>query len=137
MSHALYLTADEAAVFNAFNERLKEGWTIESISALSEESPSELLFRLRMAKVHDNALNSIIESLLKERDIAAATRKIDFSKLSHAAMGELFFLLGVRVLSAMIRHALTDATTDEDIEGIAGLSHIRSMLSESNASTPS
>ena len=57
----------------------------------------------------------------------------DISTLPHEQLAELFFVLGTRVISAMIQCLLSRVTTDEDLEGIAVLTNIRRMLKEANA----
>lgn len=133
--NTLYFTRQEQELFSALPESLKEGWKIESVDTLHEESPDELSFRLRMAKVQNYALQAVIGSLKRKSDLAEAVKHIDFTKFSSEAQGELFFLLGVRVLTAMILSVLAHTTSDEDLEGLAGLTYIRDSLSAVNAPT--
>lgn len=128
----LYLTADESAVFAELPEPLREGWTVEPAGTLREEPPEELSFRLRMAHVSDPSLQAMIDGLKTSQDPAASAATLDFASLSRDALGELCFLLGVRALSAMIAHVLAIAETDADLHGLAGLTYLRSALSEAN-----
>jgi len=131
--NTLYFTRQEQELFSALPESLKEGWTVKSVETLHEESSDELFFRLRMAKVQNYALKAVIDSLKKKSDLAEAVKHIDFTTFSSEAQGELFFLLGVRVLTAMILSVLAHAMSDEDLEGLAGLTYIRDSLSAVNA----
>lgn len=129
----LHVTDAEAEVFSALPEALREGWTVDIVGPLHEESVEELSFRLRMAHVGDPTLRAVIDVLKMSNDPIAAVKRIDFSSLSREALGELCFILGVRTLSAMIAHVIATADSDADIEGLVGLTYLRLALSDSNS----
>lgn len=131
----LMLTSDEADAFARLSDDLREGWTVEPVGTLHEETTEELSFRLRMAHVNDPTLRAMIDGLKASADPAAAAVTLDFASLSREALGELCFVLGVRALSAMIAHVIATADSDADLDGLVGLTYLRSALSEAN--TPS
>lgn len=131
----LHLTTTEQEWFAKLPESLRDGWSVEAVSSLYEESSEELSFRLRMAKTDRYPLKRIIDSLHGAKNITEAAQQIDLSTLNPEELGELCFLLGVNVLNAMVIRILANATSEEDLEGLAGITHIRNALSDVNAPT--
>lgn len=133
----LHLTADEQKIFDALPATLKEGWTVEKEASAAYERPEELLMRYRMASFHNPACQAIAEKAKGAKtaqDIERIAASFDPSALSLPELSELLFTLGTKWLSHMLRYLLAHTSSDEDIEGIATLSHIRHMLFEANAS---
>ncbi len=131
----LLLTAGERKIFDALSDSLKEGWTVRSEKIETFESPEELYMRYKIAHFTDLVCVTLAKraegiSSMAEFEKIAST--FDVSSLPHEQLAELFFVLGTRVISAMIQCLLSRATTDEDLEGIAVLTNIRRMLKEAN-----
>ena len=117
---------------------MKDGWKVEPETLESHERSEELEMRYRMASFDDPTLRKLCDDVKKAKDareIEKIAETLDFSSLPHAQVAELFFVLGTRVLSAMIRFVLSNADSDEDLEGIAALTEIRHMLFEANTSS--
>ncbi len=133
----LFLTASELNVFQKISETLREGWSISEQGILQEETSNQLELRIKMARFDDPALQSIGQDLIKRlthQSLEKAALSIDLSKLVPEQIAELFFVIGVGVLNSMIAVLLHRSTIHDDIEGLAGLTQIRRMLSESNSS---
>ncbi len=137
MSNVLLLTADEKKTFDALSAPLKEGWKTQNETITTYERPDELFMRYKIAHFNDpacKALATAARSATSAKDFEKIAGTFDITKVSQEQMAELFFVLGTRVISAMLASLLAKAKDDEDMEGIAGLTAIRRMLIESNAS---
>ncbi len=134
----LHLRPNERKVFEGLSDSIQEEWKVDEETLESYERSEELEMRYRMASFDDPALQTLCEEVKRAkdaRDIEKIAGTVDFSSLPHAQVAELFFILGTRVLSAMIRFTLERAESDEDLEGIAALTEIRHMLFEANTSS--
>ena len=137
MNNILFLTSAELNVFHKLPETLREGWVTSEQGSLEEETAEQLELRIKMAVFDDPALQSLTQKLKKAlttQSLEKAVSSIDLSALAPEQLAELFFVLGIRVLNSMITVLLNRSSTDEDMEGLAGLTRIRSMLSEANSS---
>ena len=135
----LYLQANEKELFNALSEKLREGWTTEEETLTSDERPEELTMRYQMARFEDNGLAEFAKGAATAKtpeEFQKAAAEFDFTTLSQEQIAELFFTLGTKIMSKMIEHLLSKVENDEDLEGLAGLTQIRHMLLETNASVP-
>jgi hypothetical protein len=138
MSQAVvHLRPEEREVFEGLSDELKDGWQVEEETLNANERPEELEMRYRMASLSDEACKKFCESAKEAKsteEILKAAEQFDMSALPQHEAAELFFTLGTKVLSAMILYLLQNTNADEDMEGVAGLTEIRHMLFESNAS---
>jgi hypothetical protein len=135
--NTLLLTAGEQKIFQSLPGSLQEGWTVTEQGTLSQETVAQLALRLKMARFNDPTLQNVVETLkagMNSASLEQAASSVDLTKLSSEQLAELFFVLGIGVLNAMIAALLKRATTDEDVEGLSGLTQIRSLLSEANSS---
>ena len=136
MSHDLLLTESERTIFDGLSEKLKEGWTVKTVKIHVFETSDELYMRYKIAHFTDPvcvALAKNAQNAKSAQEFEKIASSIDLSRVSQEQLAELFFVLGVRVMSAMISYLLAHATTDEDLEGIAVLTNVRQMLQESNS----
>ncbi|MSR68119.1 hypothetical protein EXS65_04860 [Candidatus Peribacteria bacterium] len=134
---ALLLTDDEQKFFGSLPAALKEEWEVQTQIPMSEETPSQLVLRYKMAHFDDPRLQKIMKGLrgdMSRDSVANALRSVNIGTLSMEQLAELFFILGIGVMSRMITVLLQCATTDDDLEGVAGLTRIRSALHEANVS---
>ncbi|MDO8468295.1 MAG: hypothetical protein Q7S29_00870 [Candidatus Peribacter sp.] len=132
----LFLTAEEQKVFEALPANLKEGWQVEGASLVSER-PEELTVRQGMASFDQPELRAACERLAEAKEGAAyekAMHSLDADAFTREQLAEIFFVLGVDALTHFIAYVLSQLKTDEDMELVSALTHIRSMLSEVNAS---
>ena len=131
--NALYLTQEEKTLFDGLSADLKEGWEVEE-ETLVFEDPDDLYMRYQIANFPDPVMQSLADSArgaLSPEDIQKVAAGFDFTSLSQEQMAELFFVLGTRITTGMLVTVLKNVDSDEDIEGIAGLTMIRRMLMES------
>jgi hypothetical protein len=134
----LNLTMDEQRVFASLPDELREGWKVMGQESMEEERPEQLELRYKMAHFDDPRLAKVFTTFNKQGRTSAALetamKSVDMTKLSPEQLAELFFVLGIGVMNAMVTILLRSAKTDDDIEGIAGLTHIRSALYDANTS---
>lgn len=130
-THTLYLTAAESEKVRRLPETLLEGWTIEEETGTAYESADVLRVRAGMAR---------FDTYPALRDMAKAVAEgetIDLSALRtmpEAVLPELCFTIGARGITVLLAGLIAEATTDEDVAGIAGLSSIRRDILRTNAS---
>ena len=79
----------------------------------------------------------ILDQAQAGRDVSTCLSRLASSPSSGAALGELCFVLGTRVVSTLLGAALQMAKTDEDLQGIAGLSAIRHVMIATNLASSS
>ena len=127
----LYLTPAESARFAAFSDALREGWTVEPETGTAYESLDVLKVRAGMARFDSYpALHDLVKN-------AADTGTLDpsfLARMPESVLPELCFTIGARGITALIAALFAMAADDADIEGIAGLSHIRRDILATNAS---
>jgi hypothetical protein len=136
MASLLHLRREEQSLFDALPDALKDGWKVKEETLSSFERPEELDMRYRMASFDHPACQELVgkvKNMKDASDIEKIVSEFDISSLSQVEMAELFFTLGTRVLSAMIRYTLQRTESDEDLEGIAALTEVRHMLFEANS----
>lgn len=132
----LYLWPGEKQAFDGLPEELKRGWNVEEETLDAFERPEELRMRYQIAKFDDPSLRKLVHAAREAKTpeefegIAAA---FDFSALPRERVAEIFFTLGTKLMGKMILHALLNVGSDEDLEGIAALAHVRHLLLEANA----
>ena len=132
-SPSLYLRTAEKKVFDELPTKLKDGWTVTKEEEQGDDRPEELLMRRRMTRF--DALPECKDAMHQAqagKDISACLSRIASSPSSGPALGELCFVLGTQVVSALLRAALRMVKTDEDLQGIAGLSAIRHAMIATN-----
>ncbi len=134
---SLLLTDSEQKLFQELPEALRQEWQVKTQEALQEESAAQLVLRYKMAHFTDQKLQEVVNSLRGDRSkdaVEKALRMIDLRLLSQGQIAELFFILGIAVMNQMVSVLLRTAETDEDLEGVAGITHIRFALHEANLS---
>lgn len=138
MMNVLRLTGAELERFQALPDALKEGWKTEEEDVSAAETGEELFLRYRIAHFTDPMMKKLADSALKAKtakEMDAIIASFNITNMPQDQMAELFFVLGTRVVSAMVEHLLAVATTNEDLEGVAGITMIRKMLLEANSDT--
>lgn len=135
----LTLTVAEKEIYDRLPAALRDGWKVKAIDTPPVEKPEELYMRYRIAHFTDSRCTAIADKVKKAKtaaEIALIAADFDIASLPQEQLAELFFVLGVRVLSGMIEYVLANTDHDEDLEGVASLSAIRIMLVEANSVTP-
>lgn len=135
MSQSLFLTRQEQAIFARLSDKLREGWAVTPETIDNFETAEELHMRFRIAHFNDTACLKLAEAARKATtadEFEALTAMFDIRTLPKEELAELFFVLGLRVTSAMIAYLLYCAKTDTDLGGVAALTAIRHALKESN-----
>ncbi|HLD63277.1 MAG TPA: hypothetical protein VI913_00075 [Candidatus Peribacteraceae bacterium] len=134
----LLLLDNEREIFSHLSEGLKEGWQYEQEAFLAYETRDELQIRYRMTHFQDPAFAKLAQSAASIKsvdDVEKVAASFDITSVSQEDMAELFFVLGTRILSCIIAYALKHADSDDDVEGVMTLTHIRHSLFETNSSS--
>ncbi len=130
MLTTLFLTVSERRRFDALPEKLKADWTVNDETGTAYETDDELTIRAHMAEVAAfPALKTMIADM-------RAGKKVDISTLGAIPddlIPELLFSIGARGISLLIDEMLRNVTMDEEVQAIAGFSHFRRNILESNA----
>lgn len=127
----LYLTEAESAEFCALSEGLREGWTVEIETGTAYEDDDVLKVRAGMARFDSySELRGLAQQVASGTPLTAA----QIEKIPESVLPELYFTMGARGVARLIAMLLRNVKTDEDIEGLAGLSHIRHDILATNAS---
>ncbi len=130
-STILYLTADESTAFLTLSETLREGWTVEPETGTAYEDADVLKVRAGMAR-----FDSYPELKGLASQVAAGTplTTTQIEKIPESVLPELYFTMGARGVGRLIAMLLRNIQTDEDIEGLAGFTHIRHDILQTNVS---
>lgn len=127
----LFLTEPEAAAFVALPESLREGWTVEPETGTAYEDADVLKVRAGMARFDSYpALREYVKESLR----TGVVQPPAITELPESVLPELFFTIGAHGVRMLIAAMLSRCETDDDVAGIAGLSHIRRDILETNAS---
>jgi len=132
----LYLTSTEKELFAALPDTLKEGWSVEVLDGICDDRPEDLVMRYKTLPLKGGEFKRLAEEAKEAKtpeefeNIAAS---LNTEQLSYKEMVDLFFLLGTRIQSAMIRQLLTTAKKDEEIEAVMTLSVTRKAQSSANS----
>lgn len=131
----LYLTADEQKLFGALSAELREGWTIEGIDRICDERPEDLIMRYKTFSSDNGELKRLAEdakNAKSTKELEKIASSLNVERLSYNEIVSLYFLLGTRVQSSMIRTLLKQAKEDEEIEAVMTISVIRKAQSTAN-----
>lgn len=127
----LYLTVAESALFSGLSEALREGWTVELETGTAYESTDVLKVRAGMARFDSYPeLKDLAAQVMAGTQLTAA----QMEKIPESVLPELYFTMGARGVGRLIVMLLRNITSDEDVEGLAGLTHIRRDILQTNAS---
>lgn len=127
----LYLTQAESAVFSALPDALREGWTVEEEKGTAYEDAEVLGVRAGMARFDTYpALKGLAQQVAAGTPLTPA--QID--AIPESVLPELYFTMGARGVGRLIAMLMRNAKTDQDVSGIAGLTHIRHDILVTNAS---
>lgn len=132
MQNTLYLTAVEREIFAALPKDVIAEWNLEPETGAAYETSDVLRVRAGMAR-----FDSYPELLALTAQAATSGKPIDAGVLAHvpeSVLPELYFTIGACGLSAVIPVLLTQVKTDDDLEGVAGLSVARHDILRTNAS---
>ncbi|MBU0458006.1 hypothetical protein KJ652_00370 [Patescibacteria group bacterium] len=131
MLNTIHLTAEEKPQFDNFSDDLKEGWTVEDETIDAYEPPEVLKMRMQMVDLdkYPEAL-TILERLQSGEKLM----DINLNDVGDDILRELAFTIGAKGMNVLIRSVLKSAKTDEDVEGLAGMTLIRHEILETNAS---
>jgi hypothetical protein len=127
----LFLTEPEAAAFAKLPEGLREGWTVEPETGTAYEDADVLKVRAGMARFDSYPqLKDIANDVLAGKQPNAAA----FDGIPESVLPELYFTIGATGIAILVRILLPKVADDEDIAGLAGLTHLRHDILETNAS---
>ena len=118
-----------AALFARCNIALEEG-TFTDTPEFQEK-------RFKTNSISDPNLRLLLKNVQvakSEQELADAIKQVDLGSIPGRDVAEFCYVVGPTVLSEMIFQKLTEATSKEDIEFIAGLSFVRHAFYESFAS---
>lgn len=127
----LFLTEPEAIAFSALPESLREGWTVEPETGTAYEDADVLRVRAGMAR-----FDSYPELKDIAKNVLAGQQPNSFvlGSIPESVLPELYFTIGATGVAILIRILLPNVKDDEDVSGLAGLTHIRHDILETNAS---
>lgn len=127
----LFLTAPEAAAFAALPESLREGWTVEPETGTAYEDADVLKVRASMARFDTYPqLKDIARDVLAGKKPEASA----YANIPESVLPELYFTIGATGVAILIRILFPAIKADDDVAGLAGLTHIRHDILETNAS---
>ena len=127
----LYLTDEEKAVFNGLSNELKEGWTVENANIEYDETTQKQRIRFDVMNIQDPALQKFQEKIKEAKtkeEIEALASELDFSALNNVDLTEIFYALGPISIGILIEQLIGEVESDEDIQGILGMSVLRHLL---------
>ncbi len=128
MSHPLYLTADEKKLFAKLPEDLREGWEVKDEKGKYKDTEKKRMLRLTFMKLTSPELRKFQNAAQKASSIEKLMQliqSVDLLKSSEDDLIELFFALGPVGMGFIVSTLLTEAKTDQDIDGVALISGIR------------
>lgn len=134
MHNTLHLTKPEKQAFEALPGNLKEGWKVADEVLTYEDTEHRLSIRLELMNLRDPQLKKFQQEAQKgpkEAEIRAMLKEISFKELNEDDLGEIFFALGPTLVGIIILEMLGTAKSDEEINGVAGMSAMRHELLES------
>jgi hypothetical protein len=130
----LYLTKTEQDLFAKLPQELKEGWKVEVENGTAYESDAVIAMRRRMASFEEFPhVQVLVDRVQKGEQLESLTLK----DVPETVLPELCFTIGARGLSVLMGALLKEVKSDEDIEGLSGLSVLRHEMLLSNAPVPS
>ncbi|MFH1444638.1 MAG: hypothetical protein ABIG34_04620 [Candidatus Peregrinibacteria bacterium] len=130
--NTLYLTTEEQKMFQALSDELKEGWTVEKEQSTAYETREELEMRQKMSSFDEFPQ---VASLAKQVTEGSPLEKLSLQDVPQEVLPELCFVIGATGLSVLITSLLKEIQSDEDVEGLMGLSLLRHEMLLSNSAT--
>lgn len=133
MTTPLWFTADEATVFTALPEAVRNGWEVREETLSFADSEEKRAARLSLLRLHDPKLlkfQADAEKIDSPDAMAALFAATDLQGVSEDDLAELFFALGPDLLTRVIRDLLAAVKTDADLDAVASLLLIRHSLLE-------
>lgn len=127
----LYLTDEEKTVFDKLSDELKEGWTVETAVIDYEETPQKQRIRFDVMNIQSPALQEFQEKTKEAKtkgEIGVLAAELDFSSFNDVDLTEIFYALGPVSIGILIAQFLSGVQSDEDIQGILGMSILRNLL---------
>jgi len=134
MAHPLYLTVDERTLFDALPAKLKEGWEVKEEKGTYQDDDMKRMLRMTFVRLQDPALKQLqvkLKSVKNEQELVELGKTVDFSSASEEDLAELFFAMGAKDMTRLLRMKMHSAQMDDDLDGIAALSGIRHTFYES------
>ncbi len=130
--NTLFLTTEEQKVFQALPDKLREGWTVEVERSTVYETNEELAMRQKMSSFEEFPQ---VASLAKQVAEGNALEKLSLNDVPQEVLPELCFCIGATGLSVLMSKLLGEIQSDEDLEGLMGLSLLRHEMLLSNSAT--
>jgi hypothetical protein len=135
MHTTLYLTTEEQNMFRALSNDLQDGWIVQDTSLVLEDDRT-IAVRAHMAQFDNPEMQKAADALssaTKAEEFSHIASMVRFDAFEPEQLAELFFVLGVKTMTGFIGYLLLSASKDEDIEAVAYISSIRTLLSETNS----
>jgi len=130
--NTLHLTDGEQKVFAALPEKLKEGWEVQEERSSAYESAEELSMRQQMVSFVEFPQ---VAALAKQVEAGSALSTLSLHDVPQEVLPELCFTIGAKGLSVLMASLLKEIRSDEDVEGLMGLSLLRHEMLLSNTVT--
>ncbi|OGJ72007.1 hypothetical protein A2454_05430 [Candidatus Peribacteria bacterium RIFOXYC2_FULL_55_14] len=131
----LYLRPSERELLEKLPSALAGACAVEDEELTSFESTSELVVRMRLVasdahpEVRDFVLG-VLHDLQRGKEINPKA----LARLPHESLPVVYFGMGALGLCALIEVLFPSVRSREDLEGLAGLTKVRHLLLEANAS---
>jgi hypothetical protein len=131
MPHILYLTADEQTLFRDLSGSLKEGWEVQAETQSFQDNDQRRRIRYELLKLEDPIVKDFLQNIATaktEQEFQAVIEKTDFTKIANKDLMELLFAIGPDGVSVLVKTAIEQAQTDDDLMYAAELSNARHEL---------
>lgn len=131
MSLELYLTTSEQTQFEELSNELKAGWALHPAVITYEDTPEKRLARFRIMQIRGKALRAFQEKVrtaATTQEVDAMVQTIDIDQVDDIDLTEILYAMGPELMEQFIMYYLKKASSDEDINGLAGFSTLRNLL---------
>lgn len=132
--NTIHLTPQERSKFEALPADLRDGWEIVDETLESAyETPEQLALRAEVARLDRNPY---IKTLIERLQSGASPDSLSLADIPESYFPVIFYAIGASGIAMLIALHLGEIKTDEDIQELAGLSHVRHDILEANAAIP-
>ncbi|MBI3618490.1 hypothetical protein HY213_00470 [Candidatus Peregrinibacteria bacterium] len=134
MPHVMFLTKDEQKLFSKLPSSLQEGWEVKEEMLTFDDSDERRRMRIAVMHLHDPKLLSFQEkagTITNAEELFKLAGKIDLTKVQESDLAEIYFALGPSGISMFVIPLLEEAQSDDKVESVAALTHVRHALLES------
>ncbi len=128
MAASLWLTKDEQKIFSALSDALRDGWKVVEETQVYEDTALNQRIRVDLTELQSPVLKDLQERLKNAKskeDFVKITIDTDISMVTEHDVSQLFFMLGPDAVTGLIKGAIENAKTDDDLSLASTLSELR------------